>query len=306
MNTQEWSLIVFTVLAQMSVGSFLILGIVHYLVRRAEGAEQADRFSDFALLAIGPVLALAMLASLGHLGNPINAPRAITNLTTSWLSREILFGVLFTIGGAAFAFMQWRKLGSYVLRGALAFITALIGLVFVYSMSQVYMLPSQPAWDNIATPISFFATTLLLGLFAMGGAFVGTYAYMRRSDPDCAAKQCTLLRRTLRWIAVASVIVIGVQLVTLPLYLAQLSAGSAAAAETARIMVQENGLLLGLRITLAFAGGAILALFIYQNASSPGREQIAGNLAYGAFALVLVAEVIGRYLFYATHVGIGV
>ena len=30
-----------------------------------------------------------------------------------------------------------------------------------------------------------------------------------------------------------------------------------------------------------------------------------GALAYGAFGLVLVSEVIGRFLFYATHVRIG-
>lgn len=306
MNTQEWALIIFTILAQMSVGSFLILGIVHTLVRRAAGEQQADRFSDYALLAIGPVLTLAMLASLGHLGNPINAPRAITNVGSSWLSREILTGVLFTVVGGAFALMQWRKIGASALRNAIAVVAAVIGLSFVYSMARVYMLPSQPAWNSIATPVSFFATTALLGLFATGAAFVANYALMRRSDPDCAERQCALLRRTLCWIAVASVVIIGIELVTLPLYLAQLSGGGAAAAESVRLLVQSNGLLLGLRVALAFAGGAVLALFIYQNASRPGREQLAGNLAYGAFALVFIAELLGRYLFYASHVSIAV
>ena len=31
-----------------------------------------------------------------------------------------------------------------------------------------------------------------------------------------------------------------------------------------------------------------------------------GNLIYAAFALVLVAEVLGRFLFYATQVQIGI
>jgi hypothetical protein len=31
-----------------------------------------------------------------------------------------------------------------------------------------------------------------------------------------------------------------------------------------------------------------------------------GALAYGAFGLVLVSEVVGRFLFYATHVRIGI
>ncbi len=67
------------------------------------GETAADRMSDGALLVIGPVLALAFVASLFHLGSPLNAPRAVVNLGTSWLSREIFFGSLFALAGAIFA-----------------------------------------------------------------------------------------------------------------------------------------------------------------------------------------------------------
>jgi hypothetical protein len=60
-----------------------------------------------------------------------------------------------------------------------------------------------------------------------------------------------------------------------------------------------------LRLALIFAGAGILGFFVYQAASVPGRERVLGNLALSAFVLVLVAEVVGRFLFYATHVGIG-
>src|SRR5512141_3045797 len=103
MNVREWALVTFSVLAQMSVGSFLILGLVHFLAQRRAGLAQADRLSDIALLAIWPVLALGLLASLFHLGNPLNAYRAILNVANAWLSREILFGVLFAGVGFAFA-----------------------------------------------------------------------------------------------------------------------------------------------------------------------------------------------------------
>jgi len=93
-NLREWALIIFTVFAQMSVGSFVILGILHFLAARKIKLEEADRLSDRALLAIGPVLVLGLLASFAHLGNPLNAPRAVTNLATSWLSREIFLVAL--------------------------------------------------------------------------------------------------------------------------------------------------------------------------------------------------------------------
>ena len=306
MEVRELSLVTFTILIQMSVGSFLVLGLVHFFVARKAGMEQADRMSDRALLAIGPIVILAMIASLFHLGNPMNAPRAITNLATSWLSREILFSLVFVILGGAFALMQWRKIASFAVRNVLAWVTTAVGLVLVYSMAHIYMLETQPAWNSWATDVSFFATMLLLGLLAVGAALVANYAYVKREDSDCAEVQCGLLRDTLRWIAVTAVLVLGVELVVAPIYLATLAVGNAAAQESARIMIEDFGTLLGLRLGLAFIGAGVFGFFLYQNASSPGRERVMGNLVYAAFALVLVSEVLGRFLFYASQASVGI
>lgn len=306
MEIRELALVTFTILTQMSVGAFLTLGLIHFFVARKAGMEQADQMSDRALLAIGPVIVLATIVSLLHLGNPLNAPRAIANLDTSWLSREILSTVLFVLLGGVFALMQWRKISTFAVRNVIAWIATLVGLVLVYSMSQIYMLEAQPAWNSLATPISFFATTLLLGLLAIGAALVTNYAYVQRQDPECAAEQCVLLRDTVRWIALTAVFVLGVELVVAPIYLASLSAGSSAAQESARVMIQDFGALLALRLVLAFIGVGVFGFFLYQNAMSPGREKIMGNLVYAAFALALVAEVLGRFLFYATQVRVGI
>ncbi len=306
MNVRDWALITFTILAQMSVGSFLVLGVVHYFAAREAGEEQADLLSDRALLAIGPVLVLGMLASLLHLGNPLNAYRAVANLGSSWLSREVFFGVLFAIFGGAFAIMQWRKISTFTVRSLVAWIPALIGLALVFSMSRIYQLPTQPAWNTLATPISFFTTTFLLGSLAMGAAFVANYGYVQRSDPDCADVQCELLRSSLRWIAITSIVLLGIEFVVTPLYLAYLGAQGGAAATSASLVIDRFGVVFGLRLLLVFLGAGVFALFLYRNALSPGRESIAGNLAYAAFALVLVAEVLGRFVFYAIHIRIGV
>ena len=162
MNARDWALITFTILVQMSVGSMWVLGMAHYFAARKHGAEEADRLSDRALLALVPVIALAFLASLLHLGNPFSSYRAVTNLGSSWLSREIFFGVIFAVLAFLFAFLQWRKIGSFALRNVIAWLAAVDGLVLVFSMSNVYLLQSQPAWNSWATPVSFFATTFLL------------------------------------------------------------------------------------------------------------------------------------------------
>ncbi|MEP7356025.1 MAG: DmsC/YnfH family molybdoenzyme membrane anchor subunit [Anaerolineales bacterium] len=306
MVIREWALITFTILAQMSVGAFVVLGVAHFFAVRAAGVAEADRLSDRALVAIGPVLVLGLLASLLHLGNPLNAYRAVSNLQTSWLSREIFSSVAFTVVGGLFALMQWRKISTFGVRTVVAGLAALIGLFLVFSMSQVYLLPSQPAWNNLGTPISFFSTTLLLGTLVIGAAFVANYAYVQRTSPDCADAQCRLLRGTLRWVALAAVVLLGAELVTAPMQLAYLAGSQSAAANaTAQLMFGSFGLIFGLRLVLVFLGAGVLSVFLYQNAMSPGREKIMGTVAYGALALVLVSEVLGRYIFYASHVKIG-
>lgn len=303
METREWALITFTILAQMSVGAFVVLGIVHWFARRSAGEDQADQLSDRALLAIWPVLGLGLLASLLHLGNPLNAYRAVANLGASWLSREIFSGVLFAATGVLFAFLQWRKLASFNVRMLVGWVAALIGLALVFAMSNAYMLPARPAWNLITTPLQFFTTTGLLGVLALGAAFVANYAYLQRTNPQCAATQCRLLHATLRWFAVVSIVLLGLEFLIVPLMLALWSTGPALA--SAQMLAGNYGLVFGLRLGLVFVGAGVLAVFLFQTAQNAGRERLLGTLAYAAFALVLVAEVLGRFLFYATTVKIG-
>lgn len=305
MDIREWALIAFTILAQMSVGAFLVLGAVHFYVTRKAGEEEADRLSDRALLAVVLVLGLGLVVSLFHLGNPLRAYRAVTNIATSWLSREILFGIAFVVLGAVFAFMQWRKISSFSVRNVIAWITALVGLALVYSMSRIYMIPTQPAWNTFVTPILYFVTTLLLGGLAIGVAFVANYAYLQRKEPGSVDTQRELMRDALRWIAIASVILVGIELGVIALRMAILAAGSEEAVASASMMINPYGAVFALQLLLVFVGAGVFGLFLYQNAQSAGNEKALGNLAYSAFALVLVGEVLGRFLFYASHMRIG-
>lgn len=304
MNVREWALIAFTILAQMSVGSFLVLGIVHFFGTRAKGEAQTDELSDRALIAIFPVLGLGLLASLAHLGNPLNAYRAVTNLGTSWLSREILLGVLFAVTGALFAFMQWRKMSTFAVRNVIAWVAALIGLALVYSMSQVYMLPARPSWDMFTTPLSFFTTTFLLGSLAVGGAFVATYAHERRQNPHAASELSELVRATIRWIAIASIVLVGVEFVIVPLNVSMLAANPVTSA-SAGLLMSQYGLMFGLRLALVFIGAGVLGVFLYQAVQKGGQDKMVASLSHSAFLLVLIGEVLGRFLFYATTVKIG-
>lgn len=305
MDVREWSLVVFTILGQMAVGSFLVFLVTYFFASRKAGRVEAERLSDYALLAIGPVLLLGMGASILHLGNVSNAYRAVANLDSSWLSREILFGVLFAVVGGVFGIAQWRKFGPFALRIVVALIAAVMGIALVTSMSAVYMLPTQPPWNTWATPMGFTVTTLLLGVLAMGAAFVASYAYLQRKDPNCAEAQCKLLRGTLRWLAIVGVVLLGFELVVVPLQISTIATGSTAGLESVQMLLSDYGLILGVRLALVFLGAGVFGVFVYTNAISEDRENVAAGLVYAAFAIALVGEVLGRYLFYATQTSIG-
>lgn len=307
MRSAEWALIIYTTLLQMGVGAFVVLGVLRLLATRKAGAEEADRLSDRALYAIGPVVVVGVIASFLHLGNPLNGWRALTNIGTSWLSREIAFTVAFSALGALYALMQWRKIGSSTLRSVVSVLTAVVGLGLVFAMAKIYMLPTQPSWNTIATPIQFYATTLLLGSLAVGAALVANYAYLKSKGDSAQLKtQGELLCTAICSIVVVAVVMLGVELVAYPVYLSTLAAGPAAAVESASILAGEFGLLMVLRLLLVFVGAGIFGMFLYRRVRDGNAETLPAALVYGAFALVLVGEVVGRFLFYASHSGIGI
>src|SRR5664279_5450432 len=225
----ELPLVVFTIIAQMSVGSFVVLGLIHLFGARF-GRDLVDRVSDPALYAIGPILVLGLFLSMMHLGTPIRAVNALGHLGTSWLSREILFGLLFAAIGGAFALSQWFKWLTPVLRQALAGLAALVGLALVWSMTMVYRLPTVPAWDSWATPVRFFATTFLLGSLAVGAALVIADGVRRRRGVAADAGTKVVIVTSLRGIAVGAIAMLGIEFVVLPLYLGRLATDGSAAA----------------------------------------------------------------------------
>lgn len=307
----EFPLVVFTIIAQMSVGSFVVLGLIHLLGGRAGGrsADVIDKVSDPALYAIGPILVVGLLASMMHLGTPIRAINALRHLDSSWLSREILFGLLFAAIGGAFAFSQWFKWLTPRLRQALAGLAALVGLALIWSMTMVYLLPTVPAWDSWATPVRFFATTLLLGSLAVGAAFVVTADVRRRRGTAADEASTTVIMTSLRGIAIGAIAMLGMEFVVLPLYLGRLATdGSVATATSADTLVNTYGGYAALQLVLVFLGVALLGLFLSRLAtrfSSAVQVQMLAIAPVAAFVLVFVGEIIGRMLFYASYARVG-
>jgi anaerobic dimethyl sulfoxide reductase subunit C (anchor subunit) len=308
----ELPLVVFTIIAQMSVGSFVVLGLIHLFGGRFAGAgrDVVDKVSDPAAYAIGPILVLGLIASMMHLGTPIRAVNALRHLDSSWLSREILFGLLFAAVGGAFAFSQWFKWFTPRLRQGLAGLAALVGLALIWSMTMVYLLPTVPAWDSWATPARFFATTFLLGSLAVGAALVVTADVRRRRGDATDEASERVIMSSLRGIAIGAIAMLGVEFVVLPLYLGTLASdGSAASAVSlgaiASVGAATHGGYAVVQLVLVFAGVALLGVFLSRLARRFTTARMLAIAPVAAFVLVFAGEIIGRMLFYASYARVG-
>jgi anaerobic dimethyl sulfoxide reductase subunit C (anchor subunit) len=288
---KERSLVAFTLLSQMAVGAFWVLGGLHLWVARQAGLATADTLTRIALWAVVPAMLAAMLASFFHLGTPLYAWRALANLRSSWLSREILFAVLFAAAAALFAVLHWFNLGPPGARIVLGWAAALLGLSLIYSMANAYRLRTVPAWDTWLTLVSFLTAALLLGALAVGAALAVS-----------ADVPFELLRSPLQWIALGTIVLLSVELVGTAFWFARLVAGQGAALRAAGKIMQEHRSIFGLRLALAAAGMAAagVALALWGQATQHGLPVLL------IFGLVLASEVLGRLLFYEARVRHGV
>jgi anaerobic dimethyl sulfoxide reductase subunit B (iron-sulfur subunit) len=157
---REWSLVAFTLLGQLAAGLSMSLTAVHWWFSKTGDIAAPDRVQQLGLPLVAVLLLLAVTLSLLHLGSPRGAWRALANLGTSWLSREILLAVVFlaaTLLAGAGQFL--RPAGQSIA----LFVAALCGLLFVFGMARVYMLRTVPVWNKPSTMLSFLATSLVLG-----------------------------------------------------------------------------------------------------------------------------------------------
>jgi len=164
------SLVAFTVLGQTAVGLFWAQAMAGWAV------SGGDAWLRGPLLLAGALMLAAGLAALLHLGTPRNAWRALGNLRTSWLSREVALGGAFIVGWAVTVLARGAR--SPALAAGASVLTALAGAGLVYAMARVYRLRTVPAWDTRLTTASFFLTAAssgaLAAAFALGSATSST------------------------------------------------------------------------------------------------------------------------------------
>jgi len=288
MLAEEWPLLLFTLLTQFAIGTFVILILIRSHWNQDVTTE--SQLIRSGILIAGPVMAVALVLSVLHLGSPFGAYRAILNIGSSWLSREILItGVFF---GLLVLCIYTHLVGKT--STILEKVTAIVGVAAVYSTASLYTHSIRPAWIDINTYITFFSTTLVLGaLGAIGSIVFGTKG-KNLSDE---------IGKVLKMIIYIAVFAILIPILYMPIFIAKLSGGGSAAMESAKLLGGYAFPLLA-RWVLSLFGVGLLLYTLHKKDQS--GQLLTMNMVYIGGSLVFAGEFIGRCLFYAIAVSVGI
>ena len=273
----EWPLVLFTVLGQCVAGALIVSGY-GWLTAKDELVKQRIVRSMFFLWL---VMGIAFLASVMHLGSPLRAFNSLNRIGASALSNEIASGSLFfAVGGlwwlVAFLGKMPATLGKIWL-----LLSMLLGLVFVYAMTNVYQIDTVPTWYNGYTTLAFFMTMLLSGpLFAA--------LLLRAAGVSCSPARFAGISVLALLVTVAVVVLQGLSLGEIH-----------SSVQNAGALVPDYASLQVWRILLLVAGlGCWICPLVRR------KEPSVGGLALGLVS-VLAGEIIGRGLFYGLHMTVG-
>ncbi len=307
MNLREWALPVYTILMELATGALFIIWLVRAISVGKYGRERIGFALINPLVVIFLTAGVAMLGAHFHLSKPYLSFLALLNIRNSWLSREIFFNLLFVLSAGWLLYLQLWGSPRWHLKTAVGWLTVCFGWATVYSMSRIYLLPTQAIWNNQFTVISFVCTTLLLGFMAMASLMVMDLKYSEERDLPVAEVQRPLLNRYLPWFAFGAVLMVAV-LISENIY--QIFALDRSDNPTAQmsmmLLTKLYPWLFAMRLIFISVGAIGFAVAVYWQRY---RRAALGALlvpAYLTCLLVMIGEILGRFLFYATHVRIGI
>ena len=294
LRSPEWSLIIFTVFTQLAVGAVIFLSTAFgFSITKLESSIPKDYLVKFLLFVI-LIIVIALLTSFFHLGKPKNSIYAVTHFSSSWLSREIIFALLFTISLCLLSFTIYKFQNWMMVKQTLLIAVVIFGLITIYSMIKVYMLPTVPAWNSFSTPLRFFSTAIILG----GISVVIFIALLNKQTgivfPVESAK---LVKIILLILALTAVLNLAAYL----FHLFSLKDAGLAGLESYKLILDVNSILFYLWSGLSFISVVLLIYFGVIN-----NQLVNFTLAVTIGVGLLVVEIIGRYLFYAYYARVGI
>lgn len=162
----ELPLVFFTVFTQSAVGAFILL-----LIGGTLGQIEARRMA-VGLFCVMCLFGVGVLLGVIHVGQPLRALNMLLRVGHSPMSNEIALSAVFaTLGGLGSLGLLLNR-GATALCKALVWLAAVVGVVFILAIPQIYQLPTVVTWRTSYTTVMMVLTPLigggiLAGLFGL-------------------------------------------------------------------------------------------------------------------------------------------
>lgn len=275
----EWPLMVFTVLGQCVAGGFIVMALALLCGMKDRAVRKR---TELLMVVLWILMGIGFIASILHLGSPLRAFNSLNRLGSSALSNEIASGsVFFAVGGFWWLLTVLGKMPQ-TLSKVWAVITMILGVVFVWMMSRVYLIDTVPTWFSVWTPLSFFLTMFI------GGPLLGYLLLSAAGVSGWGMRILPVVSLLALLVSMGVVLMQGMELATLHNSVQQASA-----------LVPEYGSLMAWRMVLL-----VIALVGWIVPQLKGYRPGVGLMTL-AMVLVIAGELIGRGVFYGLHMTVG-
>src|SRR5579859_3557157 len=296
----EIPLVIFTLFDGLAIGATAWAVAAEWLDWTGQTEPHRELAQWGAYLAL-VCLAIGLLASPFHLGRPLAMLNGLSNLGSSWIAREALFGLVYLALGAVYAGAWLLRRRVSLARGwrfVLANLAGLAALAMIISQAMIYtVVRTIPTWNNSLTLLFFGVSAALLGTLLVGSGLVVLEALTK--SPADKTRLAALLPPVVRvgiWAVIGAILVGALQLVNIG------ATPSAAASSALRLL---TGPLIGL-VSLRFVVGMLVPLVLLGAAWVQARRepQRIGTWLIASFGCVLVGELAARALFFlsALHI----
>jgi anaerobic dimethyl sulfoxide reductase subunit C len=307
MNLREWALPVYTILFQLATGSLFILWVIRTLYSKKYDEKTLDKIVHRPVLVIFFTLLFALVGAHFHLSNPLQSFLTVSNFLQSWLSREIVFTVLaFLTCGALIDQLNTSAGKSHHRITILGWLAISFGAASIFCMSNIYRLPTQPYWNQLGTILLFLSSAVITGVLASIAFLVMDTIFIKDLEPDLDDVRNKIILDCLGWLPYLAIFT-GIAITAINVLQILFHKAGGGMAES------SMGLLFGLYLPLFIFRFAFLFVgmgtFLFISFSLRKKKNHISDLVvpvYVACFLVLLGEILGRFLFYATHVRIGI
>lgn len=284
---EQMALVIFSICIQAAIGIMVFVAIAKLLNK--------DSIFKTAITISAGLAIIGLLASLMHLGRPLSALNSLARFSSSWLSREIWFTGAFTGLTVLVALLVFFKPSAKGAVNALIPIAAVIGLADVFVMASIYHFTSVKAWQYSSVFVEFYAAALSMG----------AVLFMALSG-----KKAENMRRAVTLTVGVAVIL---QVVAMVLYYIQLGTNESLTAQKSLSLLNSMGGAMAIKWLLILLGSGLLFFPLKKANMNISAGQAATEIAaategslitstYIAGALLIIGQIVGRYLFYAVMV----